>query len=321
MSKEQVDLNDLGREANAVLLQTVLKEHISNSRWKKVKRWLFMIIILVFVSFTALVKLSELGYEFLPNGKVVAVVPIKGVVADGKSASADAVIPIITKLFEQPNIKGIVLDIQSGGGSPNEAERIYKTIERLKKKTGKKVISVCDSVCASAAYMMAIRGDKVYASEYTMVGSIGAIIQGWDFSESIKLADAKYRIFKSGKHKDFISPYKPVSKDTSVEIQRLVDDFANIFIEDVKQVRDGKLINDENLFTGNVWAAHQAVDFGLIDEIGTLEEVLEAHWPGVASTRFMPRTADSDFLDRVFGYVDTKIDAVLGLNSFSRVEM
>lgn len=120
------------------------------------------------------------GLRFGNAAEAVAVIRIEGEIADGALASADRVIPMLRKAFEQDRIKAIVLSIDSPGGAPLEAERIYTALESWRKSHPKPVVAVINNLGASAAYMVALHADRIYAGNYSLVGSVGAILSGWD---------------------------------------------------------------------------------------------------------------------------------------------
>lgn len=310
-----IDLPEVDRAVSKSVIQHLvadMKDRRKDFWVGRIFRYSFYTIgLIVFVQ----MQMGLYGYSVMPDSKTVGVVAVEGVVASNTTASGDAIIPVLKDLFNTKEIEGIVLLLKSGGGSPNEAERINAYIDLMKKKTGKRVIAVCDGMCASAAYMIALHADEVYASRYTIVGSIGAILQGWDLHKTIDLIDADYRVFSSGEYKDLMNSYKKLDDAKTTKLQTLVNGMATIFKDEVLKHRGEKIKTDYDLFTGEIWDGKTALDYGLIDRVGTLETALQEQFPGVNVKRFAVRRAQTTLMNKLFSYVDEKIMMMTGINS------
>lgn len=244
----------------------VIKDFVWRRRWRLVT-WIGVSIF----AMLAVVKYF-LAYGLPTFGNQIAVIDINGEIGQGYIASADKVVPVLRNAFQNEDVKLVILEINSGGGSPSEAERITSEIDRLKKKHPKPIISVIGSLGASAAYMIAVHTDKVVAGKYSLVGSIGVIMQGYDAHKLAERLEVKQRVYASGPFKNLMSPlHEPTQAEQKV-LQTLVDNAAQAFIEEVKLKRGKKLTRDD-IYTGEVWNGLDAVKFGLIDSIGTLESV------------------------------------------------
>lgn len=202
----------------------------------------------------------------------IAVVEINGELGVGRPASADKIIPVLRTAFENEKVKVVILEINSGGGSPTESERINYEIDRLKQKYHKPIWAVIDTLGASAAYMIAIHTDKIVAGRYSLVGSIGVIMQGIDAHKLAERFDIKQNVYVSGPFKDLMNPLRAPSEEEKKVLQAIVDNAATTFIEEVKTQRGARLTRND-IFTGQVWNGSDAVKFGLIDEVGTIESV------------------------------------------------
>jgi protease-4 len=302
---------EIRQEVAASLLMDILQERRMERRWKRIRRITTGVLVLGGVLLYLASYAGLLGYRMLPMREAVAVVPITGEIAMGTQASADAVNPVLERLFESDKVKGIVLLINSGGGSPSEAERITNLLDEMRAKTNKPVYAACAGMCASAAYLIAIHTDRIYVGDYTWTGSIGAIMKGWDFRAVIEKLRVDQRVFASGSMKDLMNPFKPLSPEMSSKLDGLVKTTANTFIRDVKARRAGKLIDDASLFTGEVWTGADAVRLGLADEIGTLEGVLAQQFAGLPSATYEPKRRRNSFFESVLGEVGTALTAVL----------
>ena len=210
---------------------------------------------------------------------VVAVVKLQGEMVDGSRASAARVVPALERAFKAPGVKAVVLEIDSPGGSPLEAERIYSALTALKKAHPKPVVAVINNIGASAAYMVAMHCDQIYAGKYSLVGSVGAILSGWDFHKALDRVDVAQRVYTSGNLKAMLNPYIPMSVDAERKARELVQDIARQFVGDLVERRGDKLAKGVDFATGEVWGGSQAKQLGLVDEVGTFEDVLRSRWP------------------------------------------
>jgi protease-4 len=307
---------ELRQEVASSLLLDILQERRMERRWKRIRRVVTIGLIVLSVGVYLAAYAGMLGYRTLPLDDTVAIVPINGVIADGTAASADAVNPVLVRLFEADTVKGIVLLINSGGGSPSEAERIAKLLEKYREKTGKRVYAACSGMCASAAYLIALHTDGIYAGQYSWAGSIGAIMKGWDLRAVIERLSVDQRVFASGSMKDLMNPFKPMSPEMSKKLAALVNQTADTFIDDVKRSRGDRLKTDAGLFTGEVWTGADAHRLGLVDHIGTLEDALAREFAGLPTRTYQPKRVTNSFFDSILSSVRLGVqDAVLELQT------
>lgn len=316
----QPSIDEIHQGISSEVILEYLKEQKMERRWKTIRRIFISLMILAGLGLYAGTLAGSLGYRMLPTNEAVAVVPISGVIAKNTEASAESVITVLDRLFETDNVIGIVLLIDSGGGSPTEAERITRFLDDAKARSGKPVVAACASMCASAAYMIAIHADKVYAGQYSWAGSIGAIMKGWDFAALMDRLDIDQRVFASGPLKDLMNPFHDMSPEMSDKLAGLVNDTAATFIAEVKVRRGDKLANSEELFSGAVWTGRNALELGLIDEIGTLETILDKEFDGLPSASYYPKRRGNTLFDRVLGNIGEGIARAL-LDEGRRVEM
>jgi protease IV len=249
-------------------------ERRSERRWRRLFFGAPLIIgILYFVWFV-----SATGFRWGPVSDVVGVVHIDGEIGANTNASAKKIVPLLYKAFESPRVKAVALSIDSPGGAPVESEQIANALDFLKKKHQKPVVSVVRNLGASAAYMIAIHTDEIYAGKYSLVGSIGAIMAPWDLHKAIEKVNVSQRVYASGKMKAFLNPFSEVTPEVDAKAQRLVSELGGTFVSEVK-ARRGKLLNaGTDYATGEVWSGTDAHKLGLIDGVDTLEQVVAAKW-------------------------------------------
>ncbi len=269
------------------LLRIQIAAEKSDLRWKRGKRLLMAGFVV-----WGLVGMWMAG-DLMPgkNKSHVPVVRIEGGIAgDNTRINADSVNKLLAKAFADEAAKGVLLYIDSPGGSPAEAERIGNFITRKKQETGKPLYAVCANMCASAAYMIAMHGDEIYASKYSLVGSIGAILSSWNFSEAIAKVGVQHNAYASGKLKAMLNPYAPVKPEDAEKAQILVSGMGKIFASQVQEMRKGKLTGEVDLFTGEVWDGNEAKALGLVDVIGTLDDAVRDKFPIDAAVVDMGRS-------------------------------
>ncbi|TFG37729.1 MAG: signal peptide peptidase SppA [Syntrophobacterales bacterium] len=231
---------------------------------------LFGILLLLGVGvlfFLVITYLTRDGADFSRKDKI-GVVVVKGFIGDSKN--------IVDKLDEydrDEGVKAVVLRLETPGGAIVPSQEIYEKVLKVKRK--KKVIASMGTVAASGGYYIACAADRIVANPGTITGSIGVIAQFSQIEELLKKIGLKSTIIKSGKYKDVGSPVREMTKDEKKIIQALIDDIYEQFVEVVaenRKIPKEKIINTAGAkaFTGR-----QALEFGLVDELGTMEYSVE----------------------------------------------
>lgn len=163
----------------------------------------------------------------------------------------------------------------------------------------------------AAAYMIAMHTDKVYAARYSLVGSIGTMIDGWDLHKAMERVDVSQRVYASGHLKSMLSPFLPMSKEAENKAKQLVDQGGAIFVADVKATRGARLNSTVDYGSGEIWAGDEAKAIGLVDDIGTLDEVVASTW-GIKAYDFGPNPESLGLWSSTFqGLAHSLVDAML----------
>ena len=217
----------------------------------------------------------------LKTGRHTAMVEINGVIADDAPANADSIISGLRNAFQDRNAAGIILRINSPGGSPVQAGYINDEIKRLRDKyPQKKVYAVVTDICASGGYYVAVAADEIFADKASMIGSIGVLINGFGFVGAMEKFGVERRLYTAGKSKGFLDPFTPEKRDDVVHAKKMLATIHRQFIDVVKQGRGQRLKDDPRLFTGLVWTGEESMALGLIDGLGSssyvAREVIEA---------------------------------------------
>lgn len=258
------------------MLSDLIAERRSERRWRRIKRSLLVIFfalgLLSYVLSWAMI--TGTGFDFLGSEKsgLIGVITVEGPIGAGKKASADRLIPLIKRAFESKQVAAVVLEIDSPGGSPVEADRVRQYIREARARNPKPVHAVINNVGASAAYMIAIAADQIYASRYSLVGSVGAMMSSWDLHRAMDRYGVDRRTFASGELKAMLDPFQAPTDLAQKKAKSMVDSIGELFVADVVQARSGKLSVDvSQLASGEVWNGAEAAELGLIDGIGSLE--------------------------------------------------
>jgi protease-4 len=299
------------RENLRIEHRELVRERRSERRWKVLFQLLLFGGPVLFGVAYLLFFTSAMGFQWGPFGNVVGVIHIDGAIAPTGAASAKRIVPAIEKAFTYPNVKAVVLSIDSPGGAAVEAERIYGAIESLKKKHDKPVVAIINSVGASAAYMIAMHADRVYAGRYSLVGSVGTMIDGWDVHKAMERLDVAQRVYASGKLKSMLSPFLPMSKEAEDKARELVNQGGAIFVADLKATRGPLLKPNIEYGSGEIWAGEEAKAIGLVDEIGTLDEVIATTW-GIKAYDFGPNAESFGLWSSTFqGFAQSLADVLV----------
>jgi len=245
-----------------------LKENRSKRRWGiafKLFIALYLILLLV------LALNSKQGHSLAnPRSAHTALIDIKGLIADTGDTNADQIATALSAAFENEHVQGIILRINSPGGSPVQAGQIYDEIRRQKAKHPDiKVYAVATDICASAAYYIAAAADEIYADKASIVGSIGVIINSFGLVDTMKKFGAERRLYTAGEYKAMLDPFTPEKAEEKEIIYGLLNTIHQQFINSVKAGRGDRLSTSEDIFNGRIWVGEQAIKLGLIDGLAS----------------------------------------------------
>ena len=188
-------------------------------------------------------------------------------------ASADRLMASLRDAFEDAGAQAVVLRINSPGGSPVQAGLVNDEIRRLKALHKKPVYAVCEEMCASAAYYIAVAADDIYVDKASIVGSIGVLMDGFGFVGLMDKLGVERRLMTAGANKGFLDPFSPQTEAQRKHAQAMLDQIHTQFIDVVKKGRGDRLKETPEMFSGLFWSGQQAVDLGLADSLGSLDGV------------------------------------------------
>lgn len=247
-----------------------LQEQRSRRRWGiffKVLGFAYLIVLLVVLSGVA-------GGPPHSKEKHSALVDLRGVIDSDGDSSAESVVAALNDAFKESNAMGVILRINSPGGSPVQSSIIYDEIKRLRTKYPDKPIHVVvEDVCASGGYFVAAAADKIYVNRASIVGSIGVLMDGFGFSGTMEKLGVERRLLTAGDNKGFLDPFSPQDQRHRKHAQILLDDIHQQFIDVVRKGRGSRLRETPELFSGLMWTGQQSVALGLVDDFGTVDSV------------------------------------------------
>ncbi len=208
------------------------------------------------------------------GGKHTAMVEVSGLISPGADASAEKINSALAAAFKDANTKGVVVRINSPGGSPVQAQTIYDEMRRLRVKYPDiPLYAVVEDVCASGGYFIAAGADRIYVGKASIVGSIGVLMNGFGFTGLMDKLGIERRLITAGENKGMLDPFSPVEERDVKHAREMVNDIHQQFIAVVREGRGKRLKETPDMFTGLIWTGQKSVDLGLADGIGSLEYV------------------------------------------------
>jgi len=241
------------------------------------RRWSIFFRILLFTYLFIILFMAMTGGE--GEGELIrtphtSLVQINGLISDGTEANSDSIIKGLRKAFDDKQTKGIILRVNSPGGSPVQAGIVYDEIMRLKKlHPDIKVYAVILDVGASGAYYISAAADQIYVNQASVVGSIGVLMNGFGFVDGMKKLGIERRLLTAGENKGMLDPFSPLKEKDVTYIHTVLEEIHQQFIKAVKDGRGARLKEDPNLFSGMFWTGAQSIKLGLADGLGDVDHV------------------------------------------------
>ena len=261
---------DWEKELIEKLATAALKEQ------RRARRWgiFFKLLGFAYLAILLVLLVDWRGPDGLVTGKHTALVDIVGVIDARGDASADRVTEALQNAFKNKNTQGVILRINSPGGSPVQAGIIYDEIRRLRGiHPNVPMYAVVEDICASGGYYIAAAADKIYVDKASIVGSIGVIMDGWGFTGTMEKLGVERRALVSGENKAFLDPFSPVDEKQKRHAQSMLDDIHRQFIDVVKKGRGKRLKDSPDVFSGLMWTGDRSIELGLADGFGSVDYV------------------------------------------------
>lgn len=282
------------------------------SEQKKSRRWSVFFKSLMFV-YLFIVLFYALGW--LGGGKKIsnahtALIDITGVIEAGGEVNADAVMGSLHDAYDDKGTKGIILRINSPGGSPVQAGIINDEIKRQKILHPKiPVYAVVEDICASGGYYIAVAADKIYVDKASIVGSIGVLMDGYGFTEVMKKVGVERRLMTAGENKAMLDPFSPVNPKHEALAQNMLNEIHEQFKTVVREGRGSRLKENKETFSGLFWSGEQSIKIGLADAIGSSDYVAREV---IKQDEIVDFTYQDDFASRIAKRIGASTSAAIG---------
>ncbi len=304
--------NPWEREVVTQLAEASLKEQRRSRRWGiifKLLTFAYIGVILFMIGEASLTTVTI-------NEKHTALVELTGVIADKEKASADHIVTALREAFENENAAGVILRINSPGGSPVQSGYIYDEIQRLRKENpDTPLYAVVTDICASGGYYIASAADKIYADKASIVGSIGVRMDNFGFVDAIEKLGVERRTLTAGENKALLDPFLPENEKAKAHLQNMLSEIHQQFINAVKEGRGDRLDTSvEGLFSGLIWTGEAAVKNGLVDELASASYVAREV---IGEETIVDYTVQEDILERFAQRLGSTVAQVISTQFFS----
>jgi len=269
---------------------------------RRLTLWRLLAIVLA-VFFIALLATGNQRFagsgSFLPH---IARVSVSGIITDDQK-----MLELLDKVGKSSQVRAVILDINSPGGTTTGGEAMYDAIRQLAEK--KPVVAVCGTLATSAAYIVALATDRIFVYGNTITGSVGVIFQWADVSELMRTLGVKVEEIRSGPLKAVPNPFQPADEKARALGEEMVQEAKVWFVDLVAKRRKIEPASVPGLTDGRVYSGRQAVELKLVDEIGDEKDAKKwlqkerAVAPGLSVVEWKPKTESGGALSWLFGSI------------------
>jgi protease-4 len=281
---------------------------------RRARRWGIFFKALTFAYLTfLLLLLLDLRQPDAFAGKHTALVDVAGVIDAKGGASADNVNSALLSAFKDKNTQGVILRVNSPGGSPVQAGLIYDEIRRLRELYPDiPMYAVVEDVCASGGYYIASAADKIYVDKASLIGSIGVLLDQFGFVESLEKLGVERRVLSAGENKAFLDPFSPLDPRHVAHAKGLLGEIHQQFIDVVRKGRGKRLKESPELFSGLIWTGAKSVELGLTDGFGSVDYVAREV---IKAEQVVDYTQKDSFAERLARRFGAGVAQALGLGA------
>ncbi len=279
---------------------------------RRSRRWriFFILLFFAYITIVGIVLMDGSGGAGSPKlseeGKHTALVQMPGTIAIGEKAGAETVIAGLQAAFEHEETVGVILEINSPGGSPVQSSYIYDEIRRLRSEHESiPLYVVVSDIAASGGYFVAAAADRIYVNKSSLIGSIGVRMDNFGFVGLMEKLGVERRLLTAGENKGLLDPFLPEDAGQKAHLQIMLDEVHRHFIDAVKQGRGDRLSHQADLFSGLIWTGEKAIELGLVDEYGTTKSVAKDIIKAESVINFTPK-------GHLFDRIAERIGAVIG---------
>ena len=284
------------------------------------RRWGIFFKALGFIYLTVVLVLAvDWGGERLGDGsRHTALIDLTGVINAKGNGSAEHVTTALHSAFEDKGTVGVILRINSPGGSPVQAGIINDEMRRLRAKyPAIPLYVVVEDVCASGGYYVAAAADKIYVDKASVVGSIGVLMDGFGFTGAMEKLVVERRLLTAGQNKGFLDPFSPMNPQQKAYAQDMLEEVHRQFIDVVRQGRGKRLKETPDMFSGLMWTGAKSIELGLADGYGTVDSVAR---DVIKAEDIRDYTVKENFAERISKQIGAQI-AEGAVNTLSRFSL
>ena len=262
----------------------------------------FKLLLFVYLFALLIIAMGWWGKKDTGPGKHTALVEVRGVIGPEGSASADNVMTGLQDAFKDKRTQGVIVRINSPGGSPVQAGHINDEIRRLREKHPKiPVYAVVEDICASGGYYVAVAADQIFVDKSSIIGSIGVLMDGFGFTGAMEKLGIERRLLAAGENKGFLDPFSPIEESQQAHARNMLGEIHEQFISVVRQGRGNRLKETPEMFSGLLWIGTKSIELGLADALGSVEYVAREVVKAEDIVDFTPRENIAERVVRRFG--------------------
>jgi protease-4 len=290
---------------------------------RRSRRWgiFFKLVGFIYLFALLFVALGWLGKrDGVSPARHTAVVEINGVIGADLPGSAENITAGLQEAFKDKATQGVVLRINSPGGSPVQSAQINDEIRRLREKyPNTPLYAVVEDICASGGYYVAVASDKIFVNESSIVGSIGVLMDGFGFSNVLDKLGIERRLLTAGENKGFMDPFSPLEPAQKAHAQKMLDAIHQQFIKVVREGRGDRLKETPDTFSGLMWTGQESIKMGLADALGSVQYVAREVIKAEDLVDFTPRENIAERVAKRFGAAMAEALVRAGVTASGRV--
>lgn len=305
------------RDVLEKLAMSALQEQRRARHWNIFFRTLtFAFLFLVFFATMGWLSSSD---KTLSTGKHTALIDLQGEISADSAASADNLIPSLQDAFADKGTQGVILRINSPGGSPVQAGQINDEIRRQRALHPTiPLYVVVEDICASGGYYIAVAADKIFVDKASLIGSIGVRMDGFGFTGLMDKLGVERRLVTAGANKGFLDPFTASKPEQQEFAKQMLAEIHQQFIQVVKEGRGKRLKETPDTFSGLVWNGQKSIELGLSDGFGSVESVAR---DVIKQENIVNFTVKEGFADRLAKRFGAGVISQLGFTTHSSVTL
>ena len=256
------------------LIEKLATEALKEQR--RARRWgiFWKLLTFAYVTFLIALAIDWKGGGDSKGGRHTALVEINGVIGPGTDSSSEKVANSLQAAFKDKNTQGVVLRINSPGGSPVQSQNIYDEVKRLRVKYPETPLYVVvEDLCASGGYYVAAAADKIYVAKGSLLGSIGVRADSFGVVGLMEKLGIERRLITAGKNKAMLDPFLPEKDEHKQIVAGLIGEIHDQFVAAVREGRGKRLKETPDMFSGLIWTGAKSIELGLADAVGGVDYV------------------------------------------------